>query len=201
MYYKMSTELRDLDKSLENVFNETINENSDSDSDAETNNIKIKDTEPEVTPMSDADVNNIRKRLAMLDEKELNYIIDTYSQVIKGVLTIAMKNTKDEDEIVELERLKRLINLAPKDELFIRSKDKVWAARKRVINRDINWFLNRDYSKLIKRDSKQVMIETLINIAKNSYLKLDSAEQEIYWQKGFKLLQIVAQYKKISGEK
>ena len=201
MYYKMTTELHDLDKSLENVFNETINDNSDSDSDAETSNIKLKDKEPEVTPMTDEDVNNIRKRLAMLDEKELNYIIDTYSQVIKGVMTIAMKNTKDEDEIVELERLKRLINLAPKDELFIRSKDKVWAARKRVINRDINWFLNRDYSKLIKRDSKQVMIETLINIAKNSYLKLDSDEQEIYWQKGFKLLQIVAQYKKISGEK
>lgn len=201
MYYKMTTELRDLDKSLENVFNETINDNSDSDSDAETNNIKIKDTDPEVKPMTDEDVNNIRKRLSMLDEKELNYIIDTYSQIIKGVLTLAMKNTKDEDEIVELERLKRIINLAPKDELFIRSKDKVWAARKRVINRDINWFLNRDYSKLIKRDSKQVMIETLINIAKNSYLKLDSDEQEIYWQKGFKLLQIVAQYKKISGEK
>jgi hypothetical protein len=197
----MAADLQELDKSLENVFNDSINECSDSDSDAETNNINIKDKEPEVIPMTDADVNNVRKRLALLDEKELNYIIDTYSQIIKGVLTLAMKNTKDEDEIVELERLKRIINLAPKDELFIRSKDKVWAARKRVINRDINWFLNRDYSKLIKRDSKQVMIETLINIAKNSYLKLDPEEQEMYWQKGFKVLQIVAQYKKISGEK
>ena len=197
----MSSDLQDLDKSLENVFNDSINEVSDSDSDAETNNIKIKDAEPEVKPMTDDDVNNVRKRLALLDEKELNYIIDTYSQVIKGVLTLAMKNTNDEDEIVELERLKRIINLAPKDELFIRSKDKVWAARKRIINRDIKWFLNRDYSKLIKRDSKQVMIETLINIAKNSYVKLDPEEQEMYWQKGFKVLQIVAQYKKISGEK
>jgi hypothetical protein len=196
----MAADLQDLDKSLENVFNDTINECSDSDSDAETNNI-IVNNEPDVSPMTDADVNNVRKRLTLLDEKEMNYIIDTYSQIIKGVLTLAMKNTKDEDEIVELERLKRIINLAPKDELFIRSKDKVWAARKRVIDRDINWFLNRDYSKLIKRDSKQVMIETLINIAKNSYLKLDADEQEMYWQKGFKVLQIVAQYKKISGEK
>ena len=196
----MTANLQDLDKSLENVFNDAINEVSDSDSDAETNNI-IVNKESDVSPMTDEDVNNVRKRLALLDEKEMNYIIDTYSQIIKGVLTLTMKNTKDEDEIVELERLKRIINLAPKDELFIRSKDKVWAARKRVIDRDINWFLNRDYSKLIKRDSKQVMIETLINIAKNSYLKLDTEEQEMYWQKGFKVLQIVAQYKKISGEK
>jgi hypothetical protein len=151
-------------------------------------------------PLTEEEVDAARKRLASLDAKDLNNILDTYTQVLKGLITMVLKATKDEEDIAEVDHLKRLIGMVPKDELFLRSKDKIWDARERILNKDAAWFINRDYSKLIKKDSKQTMIETLVNIAKRYYTKLDDDEQDLYWQKAIKLLQIVAQFKKLVRE-
>jgi hypothetical protein len=151
-------------------------------------------------PLSDDDIALARKRLASISANDLNYIVDTYTQLIKGLLTLAIKTTEDEEEIVEIERLRRLVNMSPKDELFLRSKDKIWAAREPIMQKNAAWFIERDYSSLIKKDSKQVMIETLISIIRDKYENLSNDEREIYWRKAIEILQIVAKYKKLTGE-
>lgn len=151
-------------------------------------------------PLTEEEVDAARKRLASLDAKDLNNILDTYTQVLKGLITMILRATKDEEDIAEIEHLKRIIGMVPKDELFLRSKDKIWDARERILNKDTAWFINRDYSKLIKKDSKQTMIETLVNIAKRYFTNLDDDEKDLYWQKAIKLLQIVAQFKKLVRE-
>jgi hypothetical protein len=151
-------------------------------------------------PMSDEEVANARKRLASLSVADLNSILDTYTRLTKGLLTMTLKNTKDEEEIVEIERLKRLVNMAPKEELFLRSKDKIWAARVPIMEKNAAWFINRDYGSLIKKDNKQVMIETLISIIRDMFESLSEEEKELYWRKAIELLQLVATYKKLVGE-
>jgi hypothetical protein len=151
-------------------------------------------------PLTEDQVEAIRKRLANADPTELNKIFNTQTQVINATLQMAIKQTDEEDEIVELEHVKRIINMAPADELFIRSKDKIWAVRKHILNKDATFFLNKDYKSLIKKDKNQSMIETLVSIIKERYVALSHEDQEQYWLKGIKLLQLVASYKKLVGE-
>ena len=62
-------------------------------------------------PLSDEDVDKARMRLAKLSTSDLNNIIETFSQLTNGILKMCLTFTDDENEIAEIERLKRLINL------------------------------------------------------------------------------------------
>ena len=84
--------------------------------------------------------------------------------------------------------------------MIIRSKDKIWFARRRILNRDANWFLNKDYSQAIKKDQKQRMLETVIRMLQSRYQRLSTEEQDMYWDKAVGMLRLVAQYKKLTGE-
>lgn len=154
-------------------------------------------------PMTDDDVNKTIARMATLDGKQISEICDGYVRQIKILINTVKKilhPTDDEDEIVELDRVLRLIGLIASDEIFIRSKDKIWHARQHILNKNADWFIKRDYSKNIKKDHKQVMIETIIRIVRVRYPKLSPAEQEQYWIKAIGLLSLVAKFKKLTGE-
>jgi hypothetical protein len=155
-------------------------------------------------PMSDEDAANAVARLSTLNSQQISKICDGFSQQLVKLINILKKtlNQKtDEMELVELDRLLRLIKLIPSDEVFIRIKDKLWAARDHILAKNSDWFLNRDYSRLIKKDKKQTMIETIINVVKIKYNALSIEEREFYWTAVFNLLNTVSVFKKLTGEK
>lgn len=156
-----------------------------------------------VKPLSEDDIDAIRNKISKLDTANLTKVTDLfvkYHQHLNNVIHLVRKQSSDEDDIVEIERVKRLMGLCPTDELFYRTKDKVWAARNKILNKDLAWFMNRNYSQLIKKDSKQVMIETLIGLVKEKSSELTPEELDNYWKKGFELLIVIGAYKKIVGE-
>jgi hypothetical protein len=162
-----------------------------------------KDDFVEIKPLSEDDIDKLRERLLKLSDSDFKKIEDIcvkYKQLINGLISTARKQTKEEDEIVEIERLKRLLGLCSCDELFYRSKDKIWSVRNKLINKDLDWFVNRDYSKLIKKDSKTTLIETLVDIIKDKIANMSLEERDIYWNKGLEMLLLVGQFKKITGE-
>ncbi len=164
---------------------------------------KKREDGPPPKPMTEEDVMEVISKLSSLDAKDINEIIDGYAQGIKGLISYIKKklNVKtDEDDIVELDRLMRLINMCPKDDLFIRSKDKIWHARYHILDRDAEWFMNRDYGSLIKKDQKQRMIETMIRMIRSYWKKLNEDEHELYWEKAFEILNLVARFKKLTNE-
>lgn len=148
-------------------------------------------------PLTDDDVDAERKKIARANPKELNDIYTKFAQTINLMLTMAQKTTDDEDDLVEIERLKRLINLVGVDERFIRCKDKIWNVRDHIKKRNADFFLNKDYSSAIKKDSKQVLIETLIEIIKGKFLEIKQQEREFYWQKAETMLDCVERYNQL----
>jgi hypothetical protein len=163
----------------------------------------IKDSGLDIKPLDEADIDKLKKKISSLPDETLdvlNKMYNNYSQIISSLIITILKQTKDEDDIVEIERVKRIISLAPGDEIFFRSKDKVWGARVHILHKNADWFLNRDYKHLIKKDSKQVMIETLLNFVKRLYKELSSDEKDKYWIIAAKLLNLVANFKKIVNE-
>ncbi len=146
-------------------------------------------------PLTQDEVDATVKKMAVVNPTVLNKIFQTYANTLNQLLVAAIKQTKDESELVEIERLKRIINFAPLEERFIRSKDKIWTVRDHIVNKNADFFLNKDYSSVIKKDSNQVILETLIEIIKDKFTTLSNVEKDFYWKKGATMLQCVIEFK------
>lgn len=160
----------------------------------------MQDPLDKVKALDDDTLNNLQKRLATVNPTELNKIYSDYGGLINKLILLCLKQTKDESEKVELECIKRIVNLAPSDERFLRSKDKIWAVRSYILEKKEDYFLNKDYSHLIKKDRNQAMLETIMAIAKNGFKRLTPIEKDAYWTIGMDLLRLIAQFKKMTGE-
>lgn len=155
-----------------------------------------RDTQLNVKALSEDDIVNEMKLITMLPEKFTNDIFNTYSQNINSVLALVLKQCTDDEDAVEIEQLRRVLMMCPLEEKFIRSKDKIWAVRKYIVKKDARYFLNKDYSKIIKRDGNQAFIEALMEIVKSKFNELNDVDQNMYWNKAAFLLNCVAQFKK-----
>jgi len=156
-----------------------------------------------LTSLSQNEVDNMINSFNNVDPDKINKILNNYSNCLSKMIAFTLsvvKKNGDEDEIIEIEHLKRIIALCPIEERIIRTKDKVWDSREHILNRNADYFLNRDYSNMIKNDQNQAMIETLIDAVKNNYNKLSKEEKEYYWNGTIKMLKYVIEFKKITGD-
>lgn len=154
--------------------------------------------------LSEKDVDDTISRMAKLNSQQITKICDEYVKCIKNLITTVQKSMdeeKDEEDMVELDRMARIVGLSSADDIFIRSKDKIWLARDHILNKNAKWFIDKDYSQAIKKDHKQRMIETIVSIVKTKYMSLSQEEQDKYWNIAQRLLRIIASFKKLSGEK
>jgi DNA-binding XRE family transcriptional regulator len=150
-------------------------------------------------PLDENDVLQEMQNLGKLDEKIMNKILNTYSNAISSLIKTAsvhLENDGDEEDIVLLEQVRRVLGFCPSEELFIRSKDKVWAVRHHIMKQNANYFLEKDYSASIKEDGNQAFIESLIEVVRNTYEDIEEVEREAYWKIAKKILHCVALYKK-----
>ena len=149
------------------------------------------------------EIQEIQQKLAKVDQTELNKIFISYKQIITSLITLVKEQAKqnnDEDDIVVLEQLARIVSLAPLDEIFIRSHDEIWDYKEQILTKDSDFFLNKNYSLVIKKDKNQQFLETLIAIIKTNFPILDKKEQNFYWVKVASLLNAVIKYKKLTAD-
>ena len=153
--------------------------------------------------MTDNDVATVRSHLMKLVEagkfkaETLEVIYNDYYKHCMGVVDLITRTTKAESELVEIDQLKRIIRICTVDEVFIRTWAKLWKMRDNILNKRSDWFLGQDFKHIIKRDRKQVFLETIVAIAKNRHNIMTEAEREIYWRKGFALLECIAKFVKL----
>ena len=158
-----------------------------------------------IKPLSEKDVENNLKRITKENADRVNKIFQLYSVELNKMISMALRQAKVDDddyndtEIVEIERLKRVINFCPIEERFMRTKDKIWASRDHIKSKNADFFLNRKYDALIKKDHNKYFIETLIDIIKDRFPQMDKDIQEFYWERGGMLLKYVIEYNDIIG--
>jgi len=149
-------------------------------------------------PLTDNDVNMLMRKINEAYPKVLGPIFVEFSNTLNGILALALEQTRisgDESDISELEQVKRLIGFCAAEEKIIRTKDKIWNVREHIMNKDVDFFLKRDYSGMVKKDNNKAIIESLMEIVKNNFEGLTESEQNKYWKKAKKLLNLVGKFK------
>ncbi len=137
------------------------------------------------------------ERLRSCDPDEINNIYDEFSRAAVRMLTFSKKKCAkmDEEIIVEVERLSRLINIAPNFEKFHRCIDKIYQVREKILNRDEDFFIKKDYTGVIKKDEKQQMLETLKEVILTCWDSLDDRDKNFYWNQALIMLKQVLRFK------
>jgi hypothetical protein len=150
-------------------------------------------------PLSEKDIIDQLNVLKPNQQKEFDEICNGFCNILTRLIVMASKRTTDDADIVELDRLKRITSCMPSFDKFIRCQDKIYVAREKIRNRDVNFFLNKDYSGVIKKDHNQTMMETLIEALKTNFESFSNAEKALYWNKADELLAYVIRFKKLIG--
>jgi len=147
--------------------------------------------------LTDDDVERELRDLEHCDQKALDSIYQDYSSALSRLIASIKKLAIEDEVIIEVDRLRRLANFLPKEEKFIRSKNKIWGAREKILSKDAEFFLTKDYSLIIKKDHNQVMMETLINCIKDIYDDTSQEERDFFWGQAAILLNCVIRFKQI----
>ena len=147
--------------------------------------------------LTDEDVEKELRDLEHCDQKALDAIYQDYSSALSKLIASIKKLAVEDDVIIEVDRLRRLANFLPKEEKFIRSKSKIWGAREKILSKDADYFLTKDYSLIIKKDHNQVMMETLISCIKDIYDDTTQEERDFFWGQAAVLLNCVIRFKQI----
>ena len=161
-----------------------------------------KKDKPAFVNLTDDDVDSVERRVNKLKNEDIdkvNKICEQFYHALLGLIATSRTFTKDDEDLAELDRIKRLLCLIPKFEVFIRVQGRLWHFREKILECDMDYFLNLDYSGAIKKDHKAKMIESIIGIVKDKFPKLSKADQTLFWQKTTLLLNYTAQFRKIVG--
>lgn len=150
--------------------------------------------------LDDEKINKILANIKGKESERLVKVFQTFSNKIAALITLCSRTVKKEYDIIQIERIKRIIRLCPLEEKLLRCKDKIFTVRDHIINRNADYFLNRDYSNYIKEDEKKEFINDIIDLIKRNYSQLKKEEQELYWPIGLELLKCVIEFMQITGE-
>lgn len=132
------------------------------------------------TPLSDDEIKVLRQRLLKIERKHRNDIIDSFAKSLKQVVLMAKKACKKEDEIVELDRVRRILNILPNDDLFLFCHDKIWLVREQIKKRNVDFFMNVVCD--IPKDDTQDLVFALIELVRDNYNKLSAVDKDAYWK-------------------
>lgn len=149
--------------------------------------------------MTDDDVYaEIRTYMSKMNATELESLLQTFKNTINSLLSFATEKVSgDEEDCANLERVRRIIGFLPPEEIFIRVKDKVWAVRDHIINENLQYFMDKDYGNMIKKDQKQELLENIICVIKDYVTQMSEEDIQTLWTKGKIMLRCVALYERM----
>lgn len=154
-------------------------------------------------PLDDGDVARESAIYSKLSEEKqawLDTMFQENRRTVYRLISSVSGKLNNDSERADIDRIRAVLKICPDEELFIRLKDKLYAAREEIYKKNIEFFLDRDYKAFIKVDHKKQMIESILQIVKHKSKELTEEEREIYWKYVFQLLQNVIQYELIMCE-
>lgn len=150
----------------------------------------------QVKLLTDDDVlAEIRDFMSNMETAKLTPILRGFQNAVQSLISFAAEIVGDDEEsAADLDRTRRLISFCPPEEMFIRAKDKIWAVRDHILKKDLKYFIDRDYSNMIKRDQKQELLENIVMTVKDYAALMSTEKHEALWTKCKIILHWVAKY-------
>ncbi len=174
--------------------------NVNADANANTNDdVKEVKAAPEPAPLSDEDIAKCRLRSKGVPDAVKEKIFVAVYKDLQGLLKLASQHISAQREVnvrakSDIEHIGRLLKLIQNDEIFYRLYPKIWAHRQQIMEKNGKFFVDHDYSKLVKEDGKKGMILNIIGIIKHEYNFLTETDRESLWQYMTQILHNVATF-------
>jgi hypothetical protein len=113
---------------------------------------------------------------------ELDVICKVFNQNILQLLKFLISKMPDEPQVQALKSVMEFALEEDQQLMLNKCKEKIWAAKDQIRAKNSEYFLERDYSNLIKEDHNKSMIVTIVNLVKTGWTTLYDSEREVLWK-------------------
>ena len=131
---------------------------------------------------------------------EIAPIVEQCNRNISRILKIAKSIEPDNADLERVTRLVKIIRYENPPHVLERCVDKFWDNKDKIMNRDIDFFVNNIQTlkeKYIKKDIRQSWMEGMTDYIKNNLNKLSEEDMTYIWDCLNNILKCVIQYKLI----
>lgn len=167
---------------------------SDSDSDAGEEYSSITDAQLSMKSKLD-DLPGGGKQLTGTTD-EFDVIIDVFNDNITQLLKFLRSKQEDSPDVNALEDIVSEAVMAEPEIIIQKCKNNIWGAREHIKNENSKYFLDRDYSNLIKEDGNKNLIVGIVSLIKNGWNTLYRKERKFVWIRAKIMLKAVIIYNK-----
>lgn len=155
-----------------------------------------------IPPAMDEQKQSLSSKLDKLTEitgtpEELSVICSVFNDNIMNLIKFIRGKEPDSPDVNMLNTVVRECINESETLVLDRCMDKIWDARQHIRDKNADYFLERDYSALIKKDQRENFIVTLVSIIKTGWkTSLYDEEREYVWVRAKLMLKCVACYEK-----
>ena len=133
--------------------------------------------------------------------EEIATIVEQCNRNIARVLKMAKSIEPDNADLERVARLIKIIRYENPPHVLERCVDKFWDNKDKIMNRDIDFFVNNIETlknKYIKKDIRQSWLEGMTDYIKNNIHKLTEDDMTYIWDCLNNIFKCVIQYKIIN---
>jgi len=133
-------------------------------------------------------------------DDELNKILREFHGAMFKVIKIAEKLDPKNYYITWVKQQIDILRKIDKENIIKRCKDKFWHYQKEIINHDIAFFHNNQFTNFIKDDDNKQFMYSFVNMLKKKINNISDEEKQQIWELLEKVLEMCIAYKQLVGD-
>jgi hypothetical protein len=130
-------------------------------------------------------------------DDELNSILKEFHATLFDVIKYAEKIDPHNANIAWVKDQIFIVHKLDKENIIKRVQDKFWHYRQEIMDRNIEFFTNNQFSQFIKNDQHKSFMYSFVNMIKKKVLGLSEPELNILWTYMEVILKCCVAYKKL----
>lgn len=144
-----------------------------------------------------ADISSMNAEEFAKYDDELNRILKDFHGALFNLINIAEQIDSKNYHLAWVKRQMDLVRKIDKENIIKRMQDKMWDYRTEIVQRDINFFKNNQFSKYIKDDDNRPFMYSFLNMIKKKIDTLSEDEMSAIWDIINQLLLSCIEYKRL----
>jgi len=133
-------------------------------------------------------------------DDEMQRILKDFYSTLFNMINMAEQIDPKNYYILWLKQQIDMVRRIDNEFVIKRMKDKLWAYRKEIKERDVNFFKNNQFSKFVKNDDNRSFMYSFINMVKKKLDYLQPEELNAVWDNTTKMLLCCIEYKRLTND-
>jgi hypothetical protein len=133
-------------------------------------------------------------------DDEMKLILRKFHNALFDLINVAESIDPKNTHVTWVKQQIDIFRKIDRENIIRRLKDKMWDYREQIMNKDLDFFKQNQFSKFIKNDDNRQFMYSIINMLKKKIETLEPEAIEVIWDIILQLLMSCIEYKKLTRD-